>query len=98
MGAIQDPKVSGGSCSQFPLRIRGRFRTLSLRKYLSPDGNGEVTVGLECGATRAAVIAREQMIAEREAVLLCCDSLDAAARSADVIATLLLLAEKGVEI
>ena len=91
-------KVGSNDSRMDPLRIRGRFRTLSLRKYLSPDGNGEVTVGLECGATRAAVIAREQMIAEREAVLLCCDSLDAAARSADMIATLLLLAEKGVDV
>ena len=91
-------KAENGESRIDPLRIRGRFRTLSLRKYLSPDGSGEVAVGLECGATRAAVIARTQMIAEQEAVLLCCNTPDAATRSADMIATLLLLAEKGVPV
>ena len=38
------------------------------------------------------------MIAEPEAILLCCNTLDAATRSADMIATLLLLAEKGVPV
>ena len=38
------------------------------------------------------------MIAEPEAILLCCNTSDAATRSADMIATLLLLAEKGVPV
>ena len=76
--------------------IQGDYGGLSLRGYKAVDNMGEVISGIECDGNTAALIGREQALAEREAVIMCCCADEVTTRGTDMIVTMLMLLERKV--
>ena len=79
-----------------PAWIQGDYGGVSLRGYKAVDNMEEVISGIECDANTAALIGREQALAEREAVILCCCAEEVTTRGTDMIVTMLMLLERKV--
>ena len=78
--------------------IQGQYKSVTLRRYQAVDASEEIVTSIECHGSTAALIGREQALAEREAVVLCCYEEEPTTRCVDIITTLLVLLEKKVRI
>ena len=78
--------------------IQGQYKSVTLRRYQAVDASEEIVTSIECHGSTAALIGREQALAEREAVVLCRYEDEPTTRCVDIITTLLVLLEKRVRI
>ena len=83
---------------QDPTWIPGRSGLHNLKKYAARDVPSEVVTGVECDDARAALIAREQMLAEREVLVICCGPHASCINTNEIVSVLMLLLEKGIRI
>ena len=74
--------------------LHGEYGSVTLRRFKAIDASGEVVSSVECDGNTAALIGREQALAEPSAVVLCYCGEEPTTRCIDIIITLLLVLEK----
>ena len=74
--------------------LRGEYGSVTLRRFKALDSSAEVVSSVECDGNSAALIGREQALAETSAVVLCYCGEEPTTRCIDIIITLLLVLER----
>ena len=74
--------------------LHGEYGSVTLRRFKALDTSEEVVSSVECDGNTAALIGREQALAETSAVVLCYCGEEPTTRCIDIITTLLVVLER----